>query len=531
MTLQTTPSRFIFYVALFLVMSDNYSFFQKVLNVYPLNMQNIGFILSLAVVLCAVLVIVLTIFTARFTLKPIAIILLFLSASTNYFMNTYHVIIDDTMIQNILETNIAESSDLLSFELAMYLLVLGVLPSWLILKTNIVYQSYRYELWQTLKVLTLSIGVALAVMFAFNKFYASFFRENKPLRYYTNPTYTLYSLGKYFYDSFYQRSSILKPLGMDAQKIPSAERKITIVVVGEAARANRFSLNGYERETNPLLKKEAIINFPEVSSCGTSTAISVPCMFSILDRAKYSDKEAKSTENVLDVLKHGGVNVLWRDNNSDSKGVALRVMHEDYRTSKNNTLCDEECRDEGMLVGLKEYIDAQKGDVLIVLHQMGNHGPAYYKRYPKEFEKFTPTCKTNQVEQCSAEEIGNAYDNAILYTDYFLSKSINFLKQYDGVAQTALIYMSDHGESLGEKGLYLHGMPYFLAPKEQTHVGALMWFGAQSYKRIDVDALRQNSAKAYSQDNLFSTILGLMGIQTAVYDKEQDILIYKNSKE
>jgi lipid A ethanolaminephosphotransferase len=226
-------------------------------------------------------------------------------------------------------------------------------------------------------------------------------------------------------------------------------------------------------------------------------------------------------------VKRSGASVLWRDNNSDSKGVALRVAYQDYRSSQNNTLCDEECRDEGMLVGLQEYVDAQKGDVVIVLHQMGNHGPAYYKRYPKNFEKFTPVCQTNQVEKCTSEEIGNAYDNVILYTDYFLSKTIAFLKQNDKNFQTAMIYMADHGESLGEKGLYLHGIPYFMAPDEQTHVGALMWFGKKSKERIDVQTVRQKAGEEYSHDNLFHTILGVMGVQTALYDQTKDILIYQ----
>lgn len=524
-SLQTTPKRLILYVALFLVFADNIMFFKNVLNVYPLSWHNSGFLLSLGIVLTSVLIILVNLLACRYSLKIVLIALVLLSSGTNYFMNTYHVIIDHTMIQNIAETNISESSDLLSFQLVAYIFFLGFLPSWLIYKTKVRYGSYKQELFASIKTILLLIAISLALMFAFSKFYTSFFRENKTLRYYTNPSYPIYSVGKYLYNSFIQRSITLKSIGLDAKQEPSAMRRVTIIVVGEAARANRFSLNGYTRETNPLLKNEAIINLPNVSSCGTSTAISVPCMFSVLNRAQYSDKEAKSTENVLDVLKHSGVSVLWRDNNSDSKGVALRVDYEDYRTAKTNTICNDECRDEGMLVGLKEYIAAQKGDVLIVLHQMGNHGPAYYKRYPNNFEKFTPTCKTNQVEQCSSEEIGNAYDNAILYTDYFLSKTINFLKQYDETAQTALIYMADHGESLGENGLYLHGIPYFMAPEEQTHIGALLWFGTQT--QIDIDAVRQNATKAYSQDNLFDTILGVMGVQTAVYEKRKDILLYQ----
>jgi len=347
---------------------------------------------------------------------------------------------------------------------------------------------------------------------------------------YTNPTFYLYSTGKFVYDTFYKRENTLKPLGRDAKQVKTAQerRRLVFMVVGEAARANRFSLNGYERQTNPLLSKENIINLSHVSSCGTSTAISVPCMFSHLERRNYNDATAKNTENVIDIVHHAGVSVLWRDNNSDSKGVAIRVPYEDFRSPQKNTLCDEECRDEGMLVGLQEYINAQKGDILIVLHQMGNHGPAYYKRYPKAFETFTPTCKTNQVEQCTPEEIGNAYDNAIVYTDYFLSKTIALLKENETAFETALVYMADHGESLGEKGLYLHGIPYFMAPREQTHVGALLWFGKGFETREEVQKLRTNAENAYSHDNLFHTLLGLMRIETSVYDKTKDILFKGN---
>ena len=250
-------------------------------------------------------------------------------------------------------------------------------------------------------------------------------------------------------------------------------------------------------------------------------------MFSIFGKADYDYKKGISTENILDVLKHtNDIQILWRDNNSDSKGVALRVDFEDFRTSKTNTICDEECRDEGMLVGLDKYIEKNKDkDILIVLHQMGNHGPAYYKRYPKEFEKFTPVCKSNQLEDCTKEEVSNGYDNAILYTDYFLSKVINFLKPYSNNYETAMLYMSDHGESLGENGLYLHGLPYFMAPDEQKHIGSLMWFGGKDIKEdIDIEKLSTYKDETFSQDNLFHTLLGLFEVDTKVYKKEMDIL-------
>ena len=260
-----------------------------------------------------------------------------------------------------------------------------------------------------------------------------------------------------------------------------------------------------------------------MDSCGTSTAVSTPCMFSIFGRERYGDHKTHTTENLLDVLQHAGTHVLWRDNNSDSKGVALNVRYENFKTAKNNPMCDVECRDEGMLSGLQEYITAQKsGDLLIVLHQMGNHGPAYYKRYPASFERFKPVCKTSELENCTREQISNTYDNAILYTDYFLSKVIGLLKNNSAGFETALVYMSDHGESLGENGLYLHGLPYFVAPDTQKHIGAVMWFG-DGFK-IDKKALRAKSAKAYSHDHLFHTILGLMEVDTMVYDKTKDII-------
>jgi len=334
----------------------------------------------------------------------------------------------------------------------------------------------------------------------------------------------LYSVYKYAKKTFGSTAVAVQTIGADAA-IPAADtdRELIILVVGEAARADRFSLNGYGRETNPLLSKEDVIFYPDMHSCDTSTATSVPCMFSNLTRAGFSSKKARERENVLDIAQRAGVSVLWRDNNSDSKGVALRVPYEDYQDPARNTIFDGEGRDEGMLVGLQNYIDARKsGDILIVLHQMGNHGPAYYKRYPKGFERFTPACQSNQLDQCSPEEIGNAYDNAILYTDYFLSKVIALLKQNDKRFETAMVYMSDHGESLGEFGVYLHGMPYVMAPETQKHIAAIMWFG-EGFS-IDRNILRKQAGGKYSQDNLFHTILGIMEIQTELYNPQMDIL-------
>jgi lipid A ethanolaminephosphotransferase len=296
------------------------------------------------------------------------------------------------------------------------------------------------------------------------------------------------------------------------------------MVVGETARADRFSLNGYERRTNPLLARLGVISFTDFSSCGTSTAISVPCMFDIHERENFSSSESAATENALDVLRHAGVTVLWRDNNSNSKGVADRIAIEDFHSPETNPVCDTECRDVGMLSGLREYIDRQQsGDILIVLHQMGSHGPAYFKRYPDEFHVFVPTCDTKQLDDCSESEIGNAYDNSILYTDYFLSQVIELLRSYDDRFETVMLYASDHGESLGESGIYLHGLPYWLAPDAQTRVPVILWFG-RNYHDVDVAAMRQLRDEPLSHDNLFHTLLGLFEIDSGVYDGNLDLL-------
>lgn len=529
-----TQTKLISLVVLFLVLFTNYSFYENVLKVYPLNLLNFGFLISLVVFLLAINVLILTLLSSKYTTKIILILVLLISSLTNYFMNTYHIVVDDDMIRNTIQTNLNESLDLLSIQQIIYFFFLGVIPSYFVYKTKIKYRVFYKELFSKLIYILSSLIIIAMMALIFSKYYASFFREHKPLRYNTNPTYWIYSIGNYISKTFNNGPIILQKIGTDAKVVEentdekNAHKELIILVVGEAARADHFSLNGYKKQTNPLLKKEDIINFSNMKSCGTSTAYSVPCMFSIFDRKDYTYKKGISTYNILDVLNSTeDIKILWRDNNSNSKGVAIRVPYEDYKSNKKNTLCEKngECRDEGMLVGLDEYISKNEGkDILIILHQMGNHGPEYYKRYPKEYEKFTPVCKTNQLENCSQEEISNAYDNALLYTDYFLSKTINFLKKYENTHETAMLYMSDHGESLGENGLYLHGLPYFMAPDSQTHVGSFVWLGNEMKKDIALKKREKMKNEKYSQDNLFHTLLGLFEVKTKIYDKKMDIL-------
>jgi len=243
-----------------------------------------------------------------------------------------------------------------------------------------------------------------------------------------------------------------------------------------------------------------------------------------LPRTEYSKEKALNQENALDVLSNHGVQILWRDNNSDSKGVATRMKYEDFKSPTFNPICAGECRDIGMLSGLDKYVESRKGrDILIVLHQMGNHGPEYYRRYPKEFEQFKPMCMTGELRDCTQEEIDNSYDNAILYTDYFLSEVISFLKRYDEEFATTMLYVSDHGESLGEHGFYLHAAPYAIAPKEQTHVPAIVWMG----RNFDFKLEQLKPYKDYhlSQDDLFCTLLVVFELNSKTCKSKHDVLI------
>src|SRR3546814_910956 len=235
-------------------------------------------------------------------------------------------------------------------------------------------------------------------------------------------------------------------------------------------------------------------------------------MCSRLDRDQYSNKKANAQQNLLDVLQRIGVHVQWRDNNSDSKGVALRVPYTDFRKHEMAGLCTaNSCHDEVLLDGLDAMLSDSQGDHILVLHLLGSHGPSYYRRYPPAFRRFTPDCAQDDVQRCSRDTIVNAYDNTMLYTDHVLAKLIALLQRHEAQIAPTLVYLSDHGESLGENGLYLHGMPYAFAPEEQKHIPFVLWS-----PELDTDCLRARRDNAYSQDNLFDTVLGLFDVRTSI---------------
>ncbi|HEC16714.1 MAG TPA: phosphoethanolamine--lipid A transferase [Sedimenticola sp.] len=518
-------------IALFLLLFDNAPFWRASLKVlHGISVENIGFVASLFIVLLLLFNLLLSLVCFKYIFKPLVVGLLVSASVARYFMDAYGVMLDRTMVQNVMQTDYAETFELLNLQMLCYLLSLGFLPSIFVLRAETQYKSFTGELRTKLVAAVLSLLVAAALVFCFYQDYSSLARNNRYLRHLINPVSYLYSLGSYVHRSLGDNDTAVEPLGKDAVLTAAWKRNdkknLVILVLGETARQMNFSLNGYQRETNPLTGARDVISFKNFYSCGTATAVSVPCMFSHFDRSSYSDSRARRNEGLLDVLSHAGVGVLWRDNNSGCKGTCDRVKSEKMARLKVADLCNStECHDEILLHGLQQYIDSLDGDALIVLHQKGSHGPAYYLRYPKAFEKFTPVCATNQLRECRREEIVNAYDNTILYTDYVLAKTIDFLKANSERFNTAMMYVSDHGESLGESNLYLHGLPYFIAPEEQKRVPFMLWFsdGFEAGNGIDTACLRRRADKDYSHDNIFHSVLGLMGVSTAVYDAGLDL--------
>lgn len=520
-----------FIVSVFSVLMFNQSFMTTIISAHGLHgLSDYLFAGSAVVFLLAVINLLVGLAGFRFLFKFWLIGLLLIGATVSYFETTYGVVMDRDMIRNVLETDLAEAAELFSWKLVFYLLVLGGLPSLLVLRTRILYGSLIREIANKGVILVVSLAAIALVALVFYQDYASVFRNNRHVRFLIMPVAPVYATYSYVTHQLVHTPKEVKIIGSDARLGTdwgeNRKKVVTLLVVGETARAKSFSLNGYERETNPYLSEQNIIYFSNVSSCGTATAVSVPCMFALEGRRQFDASEAHYEENILDVVQRAGLGVLWRDNNSGCKGVCDRVEREDLsHLSEDGNCRDGECFDMVLMNDLVQKIDAHEKGVVIVLHQKGSHGPAYFQRTPVEFRKFSPTCNTNQLQECSRSEILNAYDNSILYTDYFISRLIDFLKQHESDYDTSLIYVSDHGESLGENGIYLHGLPYVIAPREQTHVPFLFWMsdGFASRFGIDGSCLQASAGRELSHDNLFHSLLGLLDIHTGVYDEGHDM--------
>ncbi|MFC7298004.1 phosphoethanolamine transferase [Herminiimonas aquatilis] len=466
----------------------------------------------------------------RWSAKPVLILLLMVTAAATYYMDKYTVFFNSEMVRNILRTDIKEASELFSLNFCIHMLVYGILPSLLVWKLRLKKTTLRRAaLTRIAYVIGALVIAAGSILLVFQDF-SSLMRNQKEVRFLITPSNYLFSLARVVSIDTAQAGVPKIPISADAHMAAGWGKRtkpaLFILVVGETTRAANWGLNGYAHQTTPELSKLDVINFSHATSCGTNTEVSVPCMFSTYGRRNYDENAIRAHESLLHVIDHAGIKTVWRDNQAGCKGVCDGLEEQRLDSSKNAALCDgERCLDEILLEGMDGEIQkAKNGNLFVVLHQLGNHGPAYFKRYPAAMRVFTPTCDTSDLSKCSKEEIVNAYDNGVLYTDHFLAKTIAYLKNqtdYD----TAMLYLSDHGESLGEHGIYLHGLPYSIAPKEQTQVPMVMWMsqGFSSSFGVNKDCMSKLANNPVSQDNLFHSILGMLQIESTHYDKGLDL--------
>ncbi|VDZ84099.1 phosphoethanolamine transferase EptA [Kluyvera intermedia] len=524
---------YIILFSLYIALALNIDFYRQAYALLPVNsLHNALVFLSMPVVAFAVMAIFLTLASIIRLEKLATTLFILLSACAQYFMMNFGIIVDRSMVTNVLDTTSAESYALLSGQMIVVLgftaLLFIALAWWIKIKP-------AANLWRgTLtRAVTLVVSAVLILLVAalFYKDYASLFRNNKELVKSLNPSNSIVAMNSWYFHHQMGNLPLVK-IGEDAKQkavMKKGPRKnLTILIVGETSRAANFSLGGYDRETNPLLAKDNVVYFPKTSSCGTATAVSVPCMFSNMPRTGYDESLAHHQEGLLDIIQRAGIQVLWNDNDGGCKGACDRVPHQDVTDLKLPGECiDGECYDDVLFHGLEQTIDNMRGDGVIVLHTIGSHGPTYYNRYPPAFRRYTPTCDTSEIQSCSQEQLKNSYDNTILYVDYIVDEAIKLLQSKQDKFTTSLVYLSDHGESLGENGVYLHGLPYTIAPETQKHVPMLVWLSDDYQKRYGINySCLQKQAKEndYSQDNLFSTMLGMTGVETQEYRAADDIL-------
>ncbi len=512
-------------VATYLLLMMNATFWGHLFRIFEGRMV-LGIVFAAAI--WALMVLVVSLFAVRHAQKPVLAALLIIAGVSSYYVDKLGAVVDREMIQNAMTTTFAESRHLITADFVMHVALWGGLPALLVLGVRLRRASVLREFGIWVATTAGSTALVLGLLFTGFQTYASVLRENKELLASVQPLAPLAGAARYAKMMLKSVNYVVQPTGADANPGPflaSAEKPILMVIVaGETGRAASWSLDGYSRETNPELGQRDVLYYANATSCGTATATSLPCMFSPLTKDEYSYQRGLETENLLDVLKRAGFQVEWWDNNTGHKDIAARVTSRGMHVGDGPEFCDPECIDGVFQKHLDAVAATMTRNTVIVLHQIGSHGPSYWLRYPADREVFSPACKTPQLADCSGEEVVNAYDNTIAYTDHILAVTIDRLEAEDRVIP-ALFYVSDHGESLGENGVYLHGAPYFMAPPEQTEVPMVIWMSARFREALGVDqsCMARASAEAVSHDNMFSTVLGMLDVATTARDPQLDL--------
>lgn len=521
--------------ALWCLLVLNGPFWLRVSQVRPIaGVVDTAYLLSLALLALIVIIIFLVPLTLwRPLTKPLLVTVLLLGAAASYFVSTYGVFIDKVMIRNVFATDSREAGELLNVSLMGYLAVFGVLPALLVLRTELSTLGWRRELMQRGILFGLSLLGIAGIAMGFYQDHASMLRNHRELRHLLVPVNYIAGLSGFLREAT-RRERVYEYVGLDAVAGPSwsgaSEQKplLFVFVIGETMRSQELALNGYPRDTDPeLAKLPELIDFTNVSSCGTSTAISVPCLFSDLGRSGFDAERARSRDNLLNILDRAGFALRWFGNNTNCKGVCRGVEERRVPRERYPDACIAEhpCHDGAMFEEFFDSLGKIEGRQVAVLHMLGSHGPGYHLRYPPEFERFTPVCRETDFSKCSIAEIVNAYDNTLVYSDHLLAETIRRLRTLEAEADVALLFVSDHGESLGENGIFLHALPYAIAPQEQTRVPLLLWGSSGFFERLGVDpgCVNQRRDAELSHDNLFHSILGLLDVQTTARQKALDL--------
>lgn len=521
-------------VALWSLVVSNLPFWQRLQEVRPIvSPQDFFFQGSVALLAFLAINLFLTPFAFRPIVKPALIVVLSLAALAAYFIDTYGIYIDKVMIRNVFETDPGEAAELLTVKLLLYILAMAVLPGLIVWRIPVAQIGFTRELLHKLGVLAFTVAGVGAIAAGFYQDQASFLRNHREMRHLLVPFNYLSGIGSYVMEISRPKRPY-EAIGADARPGPrwagagDGKPVVLVLVVGETARAANASLGGYARPTMPeLAKVQNLIYFSDVSSCGTSTAISVPCMFSDLGRTEFAAGHAAARDSLLDVLQRAGFEVVWYGNNSGCKGVCDKIGERRPDSEPDPALCRKglPCFDEILLRDLERELQKPTQRKVVVLHLIGSHGPGYHLRYPAAFERYTPACKQVDFSKCSVAEIVNAYDNTMLYTDHVLARTIDLLDERAASLHGALWYVSDHGESLGENGVFLHALPYAIAPDLQTHVPMVFWQGQGFERRLGVDSgcVAANRHRPISHDYWFHSVLGLLDVVTAARRAELDV--------
>jgi lipid A ethanolaminephosphotransferase len=452
-------------------------------------------------------------------LKILCIFFLFGNVLALYFMSSYNVILDRAMMGNVFNTDSRETLELVNIKLTLYLIVAAFLPAIAILKLNL-----NISTW-TRKISTLALVLlgSTAWLYANSSTWLWLDKHAKHVGAVMLPwSYVVNTVRHFDQVATKNQHQTLLPSAHFSSPIPSKNKKIVVLVIGESARAQNFSHYGYGRNTNPYTKSSLMAVMPNTRSCSTYTTQSVACM---LSHQGSSVSYLTSYEPLPSYVQRHGVDVVWRSNNWGEPPLKVNTYERPANIQKSCLTkdCTQSGFDDILLYGLKERIVASNStNVFIVLHLSGSHGPAYYTKYSPEFEKFKPVCRSVEVQKCTNEELVNAYDNTIVYTDHILYRLISMLEELSDIPST-MLYISDHGESLGEYGLFLHGAPKSIAPDVQINIPFFVWMSKSFQKNNGLSNQVLIQRPSHTHDHIFHSVMGAFGLRSDIYKAEFDI--------